>query len=184
VKPFQVVAPAWISTTTFDVAATLPPGTTKPQLATMLRTLLAERFGLAFHKDAKEVSAYALTVAKEGPKLTATAYPDIEPAVGGGPQPGGGIRFQARAGTMAIVALMLEAISFRSENAIVVDKTGLAGKYDFELRYADNNPGAADSGLPTLATALEQDLGLKLEKSKVQVDIIVVERISRTPTEN
>jgi len=70
-------------------------------------------------------------------------------------------------------------------NDFVVDKTGLSGTYDLTVEFADDAPAVADAPpLPTLSTALEQDLGLKLEKGKAEFDVLVVEHIEKVPTEN
>jgi uncharacterized protein (TIGR03435 family) len=184
----QLIAPKWVQETVtedvrYDIAATLPPGTTKAQFDAMVGNLMEDRFGLKFHKETREITAYTLTVAKGGSKLTPAANPDLSPVVGGGSRPEGGNRFVSRSGPMSAIADMLEFALSRTEVAFVVDKTGLAGKYDFEIYYA-GPLDKVDSGLPALATALEQDLGLKLEKGKTQVDVLVVDQINKVPTEN
>ena len=77
-KPYQVSGPEWLKNTMFDIQATLPPGATASKVPEMLQTLLAERFGLKVHRDAREQPVYALVVAKGGPRLTESA-PDPTP---------------------------------------------------------------------------------------------------------
>jgi uncharacterized protein (TIGR03435 family) len=69
-------------------------------------------------------------------------------------------------------------------NDLVIDKTGLDGLYDFKIEFASSKVGAVDTGLPGLATVLEQDLGLKLERAKTIIDVLVIESANREPTEN
>jgi uncharacterized protein (TIGR03435 family) len=100
------------------------------------------------------------------------------------PLPGGGTKMVVRRSPLANVVSMLEVFAFREEAALVVDATGLAGDFDFEVSFADTTVGAPDSGLPTLITAFEQDLGLKIEKGKAQVEVLVVDSINKVPTAN
>ncbi len=188
-KSLQLIAPTWVNAfgsdgLRFDIAASLAPGTTRSQMNVMLRNLLTERFGLRFHMEMREISAYTLNVAKGGPKLTPSAYADGGLQGGGGPRPGGSAVLRLRAGATADIANMLEVIALRGENAVVVDKTGLQGKFDFEIQYAGTAVGATDSSFPMLATVLEQDLGLRLEKGKTEVEVLVVDQINKVPTEN
>lgn len=179
VKPFQVTGPGWMQDVKFDIAAKYPPDTNKEDRPVMLRTLLEDRFQLAVHHEAKEAPGYALVVAKGGFKL--------KPAEPGGPsgtgRRGGRVEtLTARKTSMVELAGDLA----QSLGAMVVDRTAIQGVYDFELRFTadDLNANAADAGAPSLFTALQETLGLRLQPEKVPVDIIVVDHVERAPADN
>ena len=156
----------------------------------MVQKLLADRFKLTFHHDKKELSVYAIVVGKTGPKLTKSeGDPNGLPSLffrGLGVLP-------ARNATMADFAgVMQSAVLDRP----VVDKTGLAGRFDFTLTWTPDEfqfeslgvkvPPSADNAaaLPDLFTAIQQQLGLKLEGRKGPVEVLVVDHIEKAPTEN
>jgi uncharacterized protein (TIGR03435 family) len=188
----QVVeGPAWIESELYDITAKPEqPGIPNlPQLATMVQKLLAERFGLAFHKEKRELSAYILTVAKSGPKMMKNESGNILPGFGGrGP---GAVGVQNS--SMAEFAGFLQA---RMLDRPVVDQTGLSGKFNFTLEFRpDAQLQAAPGGgpppqlppeienRPDLFTAIQDQLGLKLESGKAAVEVYVIDKVTK-PTEN
>ena len=203
VQSFQITGPAWMKTELFDVAAKVPGCTTKAQLGIMLQNLLAERFLLVLHKEAKEMLGYELVVGKNGHKLD-VAVDEAAPTAGEGPpdprklelnadgylsvkpQPDtysggrsrGHVTNRMSSFTMEHLARLLSTRLGRP----VSDHTGLTGKYDFELHYvetdADNEQG------PTLIGAVQAQLGLKLEAKKVTSEILVVDSAEKVPTAN
>ncbi len=163
----------WLESQQYDVSAKPEgaQGLTYEQLRPMLQKLLEDRFKLKIHRETKDSPGYALVIAKDGPKLQATK--------GGQPKPmilKNGLR--ADNVTMATFAWMLSRPAGRE----VVDKTGLQGKFDFKLDYAPE--GATDSSLPSIFTALQEQLGLKLTPQKVPVEILVIDSVERLPAEN
>jgi uncharacterized protein (TIGR03435 family) len=150
----------------------------------MIQKLLAERFQLAFHHDKKELSVYALVVGKTGPKLTKSQ---------GDPNGLPGLFFQglgvlpARNSTMADFAgVMQSAVLDRP----VVDQTGIQGRWDFILKWTPDQsqfgalgvkipPPAEDAAEPDLFTAIQQQLGLRLESVKAPVDVLVIDKVER-----
>jgi uncharacterized protein (TIGR03435 family) len=183
-------APLWADRDRFDIVARpngrVPPGREgTPVLNAMIRSLLADRFGLRVHWESKEAPVYLLVVAKNGPKLAASG-PDSK-------GPGFYIGDAAIEGTGAKIEDLTRVLADQLGRT-VFDKTGLLGRYDFKLEFApqslqQNMPGkdgaAADSvtDRPSIFTALQNQLGLKLEASRGPVEIIVVDRIEK-PTEN
>ncbi len=175
--------PEWVESEHFDIVA-LTPGDVRPtrmeQMA-MLRGLLTERFKLAFHREAKEFSIYELQVAKGGAKLKASAAAaDVPPVVGPGVVYPQRIELPGRNATMAdFVAVMQRAILDRP----VVDKTGLTGRYDFDLVWAPDETqfgggvpvASADAPTPPLFTAMQEELGLKLEATRGLVQALVLD---------
>jgi len=146
------------------------------QLQGMIRKALAERFGLKLHREQREMGVYAVTVAKGGPKLTESAS-DPNGRVEQHPREGPGWHMELmKNATMGDLALILE---FRSDRPIV-DQTGLKGRYDFQLKWLtdDNHAGDPDAP-PGLFTAIEEQLGLKLEAKRAPADVLVVDKVER-----
>jgi uncharacterized protein (TIGR03435 family) len=145
----------------------------------MLRNLLIERFGLRAHREMREIPIYVLSIAKSGVKAKASAAP--QGIFMGTPIPGGFRNHTERGSTPfdSLVNMLQNRL-----NSIVIDKTGLTGQYEIDFSDANPIPQPDDPPLPALATALEQDLGLKLEKAKAPYEVVVVDHIERTPTEN
>jgi uncharacterized protein (TIGR03435 family) len=146
------------------------------------RTLLAERFGLVVHHESRDIAVFLLTVAKSGPKMKAA-----------GPEDGArqGMRGTGRGHTQGF-AITTERLAMYLGTIIgrpVVDKTALTGKFDWTLDWIPDSPAPGDDSAvtpqtgPTIFTAVQEQLGLKLEPGKEPVDSIVIDRITR-PTEN
>jgi uncharacterized protein (TIGR03435 family) len=178
VKDFQVTGPGWIDAERYHIDAKADADVDDDKLLPMLQTLLAERFHLAFHRDKKEVAAYALTPAKGGMKIHAVE--------------GTGSQSNSTNGKMTAKHLsMARFADFLSRQLAmpVVDETGAAGGFDFTLEFSNERQqkaAEADGGVPaapSLFTALPEQLGLKLTARKVQVDVMVVDRVER-PSEN
>jgi uncharacterized protein (TIGR03435 family) len=175
--------PAWSDSDHFDIVA-LTPGDTRPsqpeQMA-MLRTLLSERFKLSFRREPKEFSIYALEVDKGGPKLKeSTAAASDPPQLISTVYPPARIHLPAKNVTMSdFVSLMQRALLDRP----VVDRTGLTGKYDFDLDWAPDETqfggevpvAPADAQAPPFFTAIEQQLGLRLEATRGMVEALVID---------
>jgi uncharacterized protein (TIGR03435 family) len=177
-KPFQVNGPGWMQNVYFDIAAKYPPDTKIDDRPLMLRTLLEDRFKLAVHRESKEMPGFALVVAKGGFKLK-----PVEPGASGSDSEGGRIRtLQATKNSMASVADFLA----RTLGDAVVDQTGIGGVYDFELRWTNEEPTANGDSVaaPSLFTAIQETLGLRLQPQKVPVEVVVVDHVERVPTEN
>jgi uncharacterized protein (TIGR03435 family) len=177
--------PAWLDSEHYDILAKTP-GERKPapdEQMGMLRQLFLERFQLTFHREPKEFSIYAITVAKGGSKLREpTATPD-------GPQPliftlsPEGARLPARNATVAELAAVMQRTLF---NRPVVDRTGLTGRYDFDLEWAPDETqfggalrGNPESTRPDLFAAIQQQLGLRLESTKGPIEAMVIDKIER-----
>ena len=182
VNPYQVVGPEWMENVRFDITAKYPEGTTGAQRPAMLRTLLEERFKLATHTETKELPGYTLVVTKGGLKIK----PVEKGEQGTSSNSSNNLEvFQVSSVTMAEVATFFA----RRLGATVVDKTGAEGRYTFELRWQLDDPssaGVVDRGAGEFAAIQEAiaSVGLHLQATKVPVEIVVVDHIERTPTEN
>jgi uncharacterized protein (TIGR03435 family) len=183
--------PAWLRSERFQIQALMPEGSPDyttgqflngeaPKLETMIKSMLADRFHLAVHREVKEVPGYILVVGKDGPKIHASSDADAAaPATQRGAVPSSGSRRVRMRTTMTYVALMLGVITRRP----VVDRTGLSGEFNFELEFAPPDAPAADSSAPSVFTAVQEQLGLKLESAKVPAEIVVIDRAEK-PSEN
>jgi uncharacterized protein (TIGR03435 family) len=163
----------WLDNEYYDISAEAEGerGLSREELRRPLQRLLGERFKLEVHRETKDVGGYLLTVRKGGPKLTP------------GPEAAGMAYIMPNALTgasmpMASFASMLGALLRQP----VVDRTGIAGNYAVKLRFAPQ--GSTDSELPSLFTALEEQMGLKLESHAVPVEFLVVDHIEKIPVEN
>ena len=159
VKDHQIAAAPWMATEKYDIVATMPAGAQRSQAPEMLRTLLEERFHLKLHREMRTIAVYALAPAKGGAKLTAAAPPANSMYVDAEGSPA--VRhLRARSATMAAFAEIVTKAADRP----VIDMTGLPGAYDFDVSYAPELSATATEAGPSLATALHEQLGLRLEK--------------------
>jgi uncharacterized protein (TIGR03435 family) len=144
----------------------------------MMQAVFADRFGMKTHRETRELPAYALVVAKGGPKMTVAI-----PASGGM----GRSQFGGSTGEVKWVDAPLTDLKFLLANETgrpVVDRTGLTGNFTFKLEYTPSSQEATDtSGRPSIFTALEGQLGLKLVPAKQAVELLVVDSLER-PSEN
>ena len=172
VKDHQVLAPSWMAAEKYEVQALMPGGSTRSQAPEMLRTLLQQRFHLELHRETRKMGAYALAVAKGGARLTPVPGPEGRNA---GIMRG---RVYLKSATMATFADRLTSVLERP----VVNETGLDGFYNFDLTFAGDVSVAGEDSPPALTDALQQ-LGLKLEKRVMQVEVLVVDRAEKVPVE-
>jgi uncharacterized protein (TIGR03435 family) len=178
VKEYQILAPAWMATEKYEIAATMPAGANRGQAPEMLQTLLAERFHLKLHRETRKMAVYALVAAKGGAKLTAATAPASGRGGTGWVTANG--RVGAKASSMAAFADLLSKAAERP----VIDMTGLTGLYDFDLTYTPELSATAAEPGATLKTALLEQLGLRLEKREMQMEVLMIEGADKVPTEN
>ena len=182
--------PSWVDSSGFDIQAKVAPEDVASfkklrlaQRGLLLRKLLVERFHLAAHTETKTLPVYDLVVASGGPKLKAAApdpppSPDADPS--DHPKPRGMISIGPGMITLDDVPLsvLTNQLGYALDRTII-DKTGLTGKYDLSLKWRpDNQPDSGSSDeLPDLFTAVQEQLGLKLEPSKGPVETLVVDHV-------
>jgi bla regulator protein BlaR1 len=192
VKEFQILdGPSWITREQYSIDAKPGDNPKGPILSVYLtrrqkeddewrlriQSLLADRFQLRIHKETREEQVYSLVVAKNGPKFRESKFNESDAEKGR--LPGLKMHPYELIGTSVDMRLLAEELS-RRLNRNVVDKTGLNGEYDFDLRWA---PDAADGDSvpdgPSIFTAVQEQLGLKLESGKAPVDAIVIDHIEK-----
>jgi uncharacterized protein (TIGR03435 family) len=181
VQDYQVTGPGWIGEERYDIVAKAGSPAPESELRRMLQTLLAERFQLAFHRQTKEMSAYVVTVGKNGHKLqesTSEGAMDVKPT---GPM----VAMVQRADLDELASMLSQPLQ-----APVVNMTGLKGRYDFKVDmapYITPEVTSAKSPMDLIGvgiTAMQEQLGLKMESKKVPVDLIVIDRAEKSPIEN
>jgi uncharacterized protein (TIGR03435 family) len=174
----QIVGPDWIhqKVVRFDVTGKGAPGSSDAQLLVMLQALLKERFQMTLHMEQREMTHYELVIGKNGPKLKESTV---------GPEEGHGSARLDGISTNRMQINKLAMLLSRMTRMPVIDKTGLTGFYQFDLRYANEvSPGADDSAGPSVFTAVQEQLGLKLESKKGPVEVLVVDHAEKVPLEN
>lgn len=195
VEPRLAGGPEWIRTDRFDIAATIPENATVRQVPAMLRALLAERFRLVAHSETRETPAYALVLARSdrrlGPQLRAATIDCAAEAAAGRvvppAKPGekdlcfsqvdSGIHGAGQ--PLSSLARMLSVFAQRA----VVDKTGLTGGFDFDLEIPQPSTAPGTDAGGGVFTALQEQLGLKLEPIQAPLEFIVIDSIE-APAEN
>ena len=177
----QLAGPEWISSKAvrFDIEALAPPQTSREQLAVMMQALLADRMKLAVHHELRELRYLALTIAKDGPKMRAA---EEEPTGNSAFNVAG--RIVRKRISMPQLALLIA----RFERQPVIDMTGLDGFYEVKLEWAPSDlsaqaPVDAPVG-PSIYSAVQSQLGLKLEPRRGPVDVLVIDSVRQTPVAN
>ena len=188
VQQKQVVdAPSWMDTDKWDIEAQpdVPGAPNRKQLTTMVQKLLADRFQLKFHNDKKELSAYVLTVAKGGQKMTAgSTDPNQLPGL-----------FFRQLGVLTVQNATMSDFAELMQTAVldrpVVDQTELPGKWNFLLKWTPDEsqfggmgvkvppPSDAADAPPPLFTAIQEQIGLKLDAGKAQVPVLVIDKAEK-----
>lgn len=187
--------PHWIDADKFDINAKIgesqfeamkkiPPNQRFNQYRLMTQSLLADRFGLKLSIQKKDLPVYALIVAKDTPKLTEVQSSHTMPGLGGG-------RGQLKA-TGVSMPFFTDWVSWQPETGdrVVIDATGLKGTYNFDLNWSPDdghpqllNGEPVEPTGPSFFTALQEQLGLKLEPRKAPVEVLVIDHIEH-PSEN
>jgi uncharacterized protein (TIGR03435 family) len=175
VQDFRVSGgPGWRDSDKFNIEAKigipLPPWPdSNKQLSLMFQSLLEDRFKLALHRETREEPIYELVPAKGGVKLT-LAKADESPG------------FEMPPGRIHSMAVPLEYLAGNLPYVVgrtVIDKTGLTGKYSYTVTYTPDDAPPADTNGPSLFTALQEQLGLKLESSKGPVEMLVIDHVEK-----
>ena len=186
--------PNWAGSTHFDVNAKISDPDadtlkklTREQRSAMVATLISDHFHIQTHIVVKTLPVYDLVIAKGGSKLREVPLPSDNTAPGKGPfnlKPGGFYTSDTQMTGLAIpISILASNLAFQVERN-VIDKTGLTGRYDINLKWRpDDKPAADENTAPDLFTALQEQLGLKLEPSKGPVDTLVVDHVEM-PSDN
>lgn len=176
--------PSWMDTDRYDIVAKAEGNPTDAQMEQMVRTLLADRFKLKFHRESKELSAYVMSVGKTAPKLFSPKEGEphslsVAPLMGPDQKPAS---YHVIATRFSLT--QLSDTFARQLGGIIVNKTGLDGDFDFTLDLTpdDTRPNPLDPAL--LITAMREQLGLTLKSQKTPVDILVIDNAEKVAAGN
>ncbi|HEY6344072.1 MAG TPA: M56 and DUF3738 domain-containing protein [Bryobacteraceae bacterium] len=178
-KDYEIVGPDWINNDErYDIVANAPGPATNDQMRPMLQALLIERFQMRLHRGTREMQVYALVLGKGAPKVKPPAPDGVEGLSGG-------------ARSLLFHKEPISRLTFlltRRMDRPVLNKTGLDGIYDFTIDISglnNFNPQTADDATgPSIFTAVQEDLGLKLESRKEPITVLVIDSANKVPTEN
>jgi uncharacterized protein (TIGR03435 family) len=184
VKRYQIAGPDWLGSERYDINARTGGAASNEQIRAMLQTLIADRFKLSLHREKKELPVFAILVGKNGARLT-VGDPAGPRSIGPAP---GGLAFTNT--SMEDLADFLSGLPTISRP--VFDKTGLPGRFDFTLRLTAKE---GDAGTEETKVAVAQAepsvfgdaldaLGLKLDSQKAAIDMLIVDRADKVPTED
>jgi uncharacterized protein (TIGR03435 family) len=215
-QPAQLSGPDWLEKERFDIVAKVPAGSTKDQVNIMLRSLLTDRFKIEIHHETRNLPIYELTLANGGLKLrpaSGSTASGVEPtpfkqgdlpraplgrwglvpracAKSDTPAPCGHAQVLGNAQGTADIAEMVTSLLGR----LSLDKTGVAGRYDYTLDFAPNSisipiAGAGDApaiedSYPDFMVAVERQMGIKIAATTGPVEVTVIDRADKTPTGN
>lgn len=204
-KPDQISGPSWLGTERYVIEATLPPGTNADQLRLMLQNLLTERFRITLHQEVKEIQVYRLKVAKNGPKLKPAEelphYQDEDERreattkrvqenlakmrAAREANARSGIRTPSRSFSLAraTTARFAEFLSSHLDRP-VKDMTQLEGEYSFHLEYTPDAGLRDDPSGVSIFIAIQEQLGLKLEAGNENLELLIIDKVEKTPIGN
>jgi uncharacterized protein (TIGR03435 family) len=173
IDDYQLQMPKGFRSQEWTIMAKAPAGSQMQDFPAMIRTMLVQRFKLAFHRENRPMQVFELVIAKGGFKLK-----DVGPPAGGM-----GIGRNDWKGRVPI-SLLAETLTL-SEHTPVLDKTGLSGIYQIQFDYTRPTPApdVPSAPGPNLSEAMEQAIGLKLQPAKASIEVLVVDRVE-LPTEN
>ncbi len=178
VSDAQLSGPDWIKSkeVRFDIVAQAPPDTSRKQLLLMLQALLAERLKVALHHEQRDLPFLALVVGKNGSKLYR-----VQPGTGAAAGPVILGRIVSDQMSMSSLAVLLS----RFERTLILDKTDLEGLFRIDLQWTSDRIGASTTdGKASIYTAVQEQLGLKLEARRGPLDVLVVDFAERVPSDN
>jgi uncharacterized protein (TIGR03435 family) len=176
IPSYRLSAPSWMRDAKFDIVANVPGGSTKEQFRLMQQNLLAERFQLKTHWETKEMQVYSLVIAKSGAKLAESVATGPMMSMGST----GGITKMTFTGS-PVENFVTQLTHVPGADRPVMDKTNLTGRYDFELKLAGGPSGVTGPEGESVFTAIEAQLGLRLEAQRAPISILIVDHAQKTP---
>jgi uncharacterized protein (TIGR03435 family) len=189
VKPYQVIGADWTNLESYQINAIMPKGATREVLPEMLRAMLAERFQLKYHQEKRQLPVYRLVVEARGATLQ-PAETDGEKPTSTPLGPRTHVGWVQTAGRFIAPSISLSEFCqwlSRQVNAPVVDQLNRPGRFSIDLKWdvdpaaPRNDPSHVQSDL---LRVIRHDLGLTLTKARLPIEVLIIDNISKTPTEN
>ena len=183
----RVLGPGWLSDVRFDIDAKIPEEASEKNAPAMLQALLADRFGLVFHKELREESGYSLVVGKGGSKLKESTPPPENPntrEMAEKMMAASQKKAQGRMRSVGYGRITMQKFAEALGSLVggeVVDRTGLNGKYDIDM---DLTPSAPDEAPAAAVFRAVEDLGLKLQGGNARVEKLIIDKVAKGPTPN
>jgi uncharacterized protein (TIGR03435 family) len=177
-KDYEISGPDWIrAEDRYDIVAKAQGPASNEEMRPMLQALVVERFQLKSHRETRELPVYALAPGKGAPKVKDASAAEDGPGIKGGPN---GVSFHKQ--PISRLTFLLT----RRLDRPVLDLTGLKGVYDFTLDISGlpNGQGVTDPASPSIFSAVQNDMGLKLEARKEPIQILVIDSVNRNPSAN
>lgn len=186
-EPYRIIGPEWMNNQRYLIAAIMPAASTKENARLMLQAMLKDRLGLRYHTERKALPAYALVEARSGAKLRPANPTEASERVIQTPAGSRrGLSLVQEAGRFTAPAISVDGFANWLTNqmdAPVVNATDIKGDFDIDLRWEwDSAMGGRNE--PALLGVIERQLGLKLEKRKVPLEVLVIEHVEKVPTGN
>jgi uncharacterized protein (TIGR03435 family) len=186
VEPYQIIGgPDWFDSQRFQILATAAGGTDLKQIRLMAQSLMSDRFQMKAHKETREVTTYALIIAKKGPRLKEAEKAEVTPTPAlGAYATGNSIGTGSTGADLGELAKTLTFLVGRP----VIDKTGLSGKYLLKVSFDGSSTSGfhsdiVDDSKPSIYSALEDQLGLKLHAQRLPIECLIIDSIER-PSDN
>ncbi len=177
-QDYRLAGPEWLATEHFDIQARFPADVPMAQVRQMMQALLADRFKLTLHRETRQLTTYALVAAKDGLKIQAVGE--------------GQASSSSRLGRLQATKISMQKLADLLEHVVdepVTDATGKNGVFDIDLQWSPTTTTTDDATTdggngPSIFTAIQEQLGLKLESRKGPVEVLVIDHIEKVPTEN
>ena len=183
IRPYQIAGPDWIGMDRFDVEAKAAGDAPVDRLRAMMQTLLADRFHMAVHRETRDADGFALVRVRSdrlGPSLV-LGTADCLASFASSPRCNENRYSQGNLTSVGMPSSFLAISISQALGAPVLDQTHLVGTFDVTLQWSPEMAPAAD--LPSIFTAVREQLGLKLERTRVPIEVLVIDRIEH-PTDN
>jgi len=178
-KRYQVLGgPAWIGSDRWDIDAKAAKPASSREMFEMMGSLLSDRFQLRFHRETRQLPVYRLVVAKDGPKLAQAKEQDANHRWG--TTPGPGLLLMTGASMEKFAAWLSVQL-----NQPIIESTGITGRYDLRLEWAEDDSQTSDVDAPpdvakwSIFSAVQYQLGLRLESTKGPVEVLIIDHVER-----
>jgi len=175
-------APSWLATERYDITAKAEGNPTEDEMKAMLRTLLADRFHLRAHMEQRTLPVLLLSLGKTPPKMTPAKDGESHGIHAEPRSLDGKMSFHIAATAVSVDQLC--SILGRQLEHVLLNRTGLAGEYDFEMDFTPDSAGANPMDAAHLLSALREQLGFNVKSDKAPLDVLVIDNVEKAAAGN